>query len=49
MNTGPGRVLVADDDEVIRQFIAVYLDAAGLSVIPAATGAEALAGRQHIR
>lgn len=36
------RVLVADDDEVIRQLIAVHLTAAGFGVILAAGGAAAL-------
>jgi DNA-binding response OmpR family regulator len=38
----PARVLVADDDAAIRQLIAVYLTAAGFTVILAATGGEAL-------
>jgi CheY-like chemotaxis protein len=43
----PARVLVADDDDVIRQFITVHLTAAGFTVIPAASGAEALALAAH--
>jgi DNA-binding response OmpR family regulator len=39
---GPARVLVADDDAAIRQLIAVYLTAAGFTVVLAATGSAAL-------
>jgi DNA-binding response OmpR family regulator len=47
----PARVLVAYDDDVIRQLITVYLTAAGFTVIQAATGAEALdlAGRSCVQ
>src|ERR1700729_4234814 len=38
----PARVLVADDDAAIRQLIAVYLTAAGFTVVLAATGSAAL-------
>jgi DNA-binding response OmpR family regulator len=38
----PARVLVADDDDAIRQLIAVYLAAAGFAVELAADGAAAL-------
>ena len=38
----PARILVADDDQVIRQLIAVHLTAAGFTVIQAASGRMAL-------
>jgi len=48
----PGRVLVVDDREGIRSFIAEALDGAGYQVVTAADGAEAMeaagAGRFHL-
>jgi DNA-binding response OmpR family regulator len=38
----PAHVLVADDDAAIRQIVAVYLTAAGFTVVLAGTGAIAL-------
>jgi CheY-like chemotaxis protein len=38
----PARVLVADDDAAIRQLIAVYLTAAGFTVVLAGSGTAAL-------
>src|SRR4051795_883267 len=40
--TGAGRVLVVDDDDVIRQLITVNLELEGFEVIPASDGQDAL-------
>ena len=40
--TGAGRVLVVDDDDVIRQLITVNLELEGFEVIPAVDGQDAL-------
>ena len=40
--TGAGRVLVVDDDDVIRQLITVNLELEGFDVIPAVDGQDAL-------
>ena len=40
--TGPGRVLVVDDDDVIRQLITVNLELEGFEVIAAVDGQDAL-------
>jgi DNA-binding response OmpR family regulator len=45
----PARVLVADDDEAIRQLIAVYLAAAGFAVVQAGSGDVALEVAASIR
>ena len=39
---GAGRVLVVDDDDVIRQLITVNLELEGFEVIPAVDGQDAL-------
>lgn len=39
---GPGRVLVVDDDDVIRQLITVNLELEGFEVIAATDGQDAL-------
>jgi CheY-like chemotaxis protein len=39
---GPGRVLVVDDDDVIRQLITVNLELEGFDVITAVDGQDAL-------
>jgi CheY-like chemotaxis protein len=39
---GAGRVLVVDDDDVIRQLITVNLELEGFDVIPAVDGQDAL-------
>ena len=40
--SGAGRVLVVDDDDVIRQLITVHLELEGFEVIPAVDGQDAL-------
>jgi CheY-like chemotaxis protein len=40
--SGAGRVLVVDDDDVIRQLITVNLELEGFEVIPAVDGQDAL-------
>jgi CheY-like chemotaxis protein len=40
--SGAGRVLVVDDDDVIRQLITVNLELEGFEVIPAGDGQDAL-------
>jgi CheY-like chemotaxis protein len=40
--SGAGRVLVVDDDDVIRQLITVNLELEGFDVIPAVDGQDAL-------
>ncbi|MFL6241264.1 MAG: response regulator [Actinomycetes bacterium] len=42
MSTGPGRVLVVDDDEVIRQLITVNLELEGFDVHNAFDGQDCL-------
>ena len=42
MSTGPGRVLVVDDDEVIRQLITVNLELEGFDVHTAFDGQDCL-------
>jgi len=40
--SGAGRVLVVDDDDVIRQLITVNLELEGFEVVPAVDGQDAL-------
>src|SRR5439155_12104031 len=40
--TGAGRVIVVDDDDVIRQLITVNLELEGFDVVPAVDGQDAL-------
>ncbi len=41
------RILVVDDEDEVRQFVAEFLEAKGYSVITAATGLEALTAVKH--
>lgn len=47
--SGPGRVLVVDDDDVIRQLITVNLELEGFEVIPAVDGQDALDKVKDVR
>ena len=41
-DAGPSRVLVVDDDEVVRQLLALHLELEGFDVVQARDGEEAL-------
>ncbi|WP_307622444.1 response regulator [Streptomyces sp. V3I7] len=49
MSGASGRVLVVDDNKVIRQLIRVNLELEGLEVVTAADGAECLEIVHHVR
>ncbi|MEO3976487.1 response regulator [Streptomyces sp. CAU 1734] len=49
MSGASGRVLVVDDNRVIRQLIRVNLELEGYEVVTAADGAECLEVVQHVR
>ncbi|MCM2387906.1 response regulator [Streptomyces albipurpureus] len=49
MSGASGRVLVVDDNRVIRQLIRVNLELEGFEVVTAADGAECLEVVQHVR
>ncbi|MEI8346718.1 MAG: response regulator [Pseudomonadota bacterium] len=48
-NSGPGRLLVVDDDEVIREVVRNYLGPCGLEIVEAEDGADALNKLTHQR
>ena len=45
----PHRILVVDDDDTVRKFIARTLSTAGYDVVSAADGPQALLAQQHRR
>jgi CheY-like chemotaxis protein len=47
--SGAGRVLVVDDDDVIRQLITVNLELEGFEVVPAVDGQDALDKVKDVR
>ncbi|PWI44118.1 response regulator [Streptomyces sp. ICBB 8177] len=49
MQGAPGRVLVVDDNKVIRQLIRVNLELEGFEVVTAADGAECLEAAHRVR